>query len=119
MPEGIYLRGIKQEDRKVNVSGWAASNERVSEFLRNLQNNSEFLERPELIEIKVAGADAQGVQSSRIRFLAEFFAEAHTGTSADAGAARSASRRCADVAGADRGAIDAESEVVAAKCIAA
>ncbi|MBA2548784.1 MAG: PilN domain-containing protein, partial [Burkholderiaceae bacterium] len=46
VPEGIYLRGIKQEDRKVNVSGWAASNERVSEFLRNLQNNSRVLERP-------------------------------------------------------------------------
>ena len=60
VPEGIYLRGIKQEDRRVNVSGWAASNERVSEFLRNLQNNSRVLERPELIEIKVAGAGPQG-----------------------------------------------------------
>ena len=37
VPEGIYLRSIKQEDRRVNVSGWAASNERVSEFLRNLK----------------------------------------------------------------------------------
>lgn len=55
VPEGIYLRQIKQEDKKVNVTGQAASNERVSELLRNLQSNSRFLERPELIEIRIAG----------------------------------------------------------------
>ncbi len=60
VPEGIYLRSIKQEDRRINVSGWAASNERVSEFLRNLQNNSRVLEKPELIEIKVAGRARPG-----------------------------------------------------------
>jgi len=49
-PEGIYLRAIKQDDRRVNINGWAASNERVSEFLRNLQNNSRFLERPDWLK---------------------------------------------------------------------
>ena len=72
VPEGIYLRGIKQEDRKVNVSGWAASNERVSEFLRNLQNNSRVLERPELIEIKVAGAGPQGLNRRVFEFSLNF-----------------------------------------------
>ncbi len=55
VPEGIYLRQIKQEDKRVNVVGMAASNERVSEFLRNLQSNSKFLEKPELIEIRLSG----------------------------------------------------------------
>jgi type IV pilus assembly protein PilN len=55
VPEGIYLRQIKQDDKRVNVVGQAASNERVSELLRNLQSNSKFLERPELIEIRIAG----------------------------------------------------------------
>jgi type IV pilus assembly protein PilN len=72
-PEGIYLRGVRQEERKVNVQGWAASNERVSEFLRNLQNNSKFLERPELIEIKIAGAGPQGVQRRLFDFSLNFF----------------------------------------------
>lgn len=54
-PEGIYLRSIKQEDRKVTIVGWAASNERVSEFLRNTANNSEWLVKPELVEIKASG----------------------------------------------------------------
>ena len=72
VPEGIYLRGIKQEDKRVNVSGWAASNERVSEFLRNLQNNSRVLERPELIEIKVAGAGPQGINRRVFEFSLNF-----------------------------------------------
>jgi type IV pilus assembly protein PilN len=68
VPEGIYLRSIKQEDRRVNVTGWAASNERVSEFLRNLQNNSRVLERPELVEIKVAGQGPAGVNRRVFEF---------------------------------------------------
>lgn len=72
-PEGIYLRAIKQEDRKVNVAGWAASNERVSEFLRNLQNNSRYLERPELVEIKIAAQGPQGVQRRLFEFSLNFF----------------------------------------------
>jgi type IV pilus assembly protein PilN len=72
-PEGIYLRTIKQEDRKVNIVGWAASNERVSEFLRNLQNNSKYLERPELVEIKIAAQTPQGVQRRLFDFSLNFF----------------------------------------------
>jgi type IV pilus assembly protein PilN len=71
-PEGIYLRAIKQTDRKVNVSGWAASNERVSEYLRNLQNNSKYLENPELIEIKIAGQGPQSVQRRVFEFSLNF-----------------------------------------------
>jgi type IV pilus assembly protein PilN len=72
-PEGIYLRGFKQDDRKVNIQGWAASNERVSEFLRNLQNNSKYLERPELIEIRISGQSPQGVQRRLFDFSLNFF----------------------------------------------
>ena len=72
VPEGIYLRTIKQEDRKVNVGGWATSNERVSEFLRNLQNNSRVLEKPELIEIKVAPQGPAGVNRRVFEFALNF-----------------------------------------------
>lgn len=72
VPEGIYLRAVKQEDRRVNVSGWAASNERVSEFLRNLQNNSRVLEKPELIEIKVAGQGPAGMNRRVFEFSLNF-----------------------------------------------
>ncbi len=96
VPEGIYLRSIKQEDRKVNISGWAASNERVSEFLRNLQNNSRVLERPELIEIKVAGQGPAGHEPSRLRVRAQLYDEADAGAhaAAAAGPGAAAFRRC-------------------------
>ncbi|MDH4389805.1 MAG: PilN domain-containing protein [Aquabacterium sp.] len=51
-PEGIYLAGIKQTDGSVLVNGVAQTNERVSEFLRNAQSNSPWLDRMELLEIK-------------------------------------------------------------------
>lgn len=72
VPEGIYLRSVRQEDKKVNVAGWAASNERVSEFLRNLQSNSKFLDRPELIEIRVSGQQPPGVQRRVFDFSLNF-----------------------------------------------
>lgn len=71
-PEGVYLRTIKQEGAKVSVGGWAASQERVSEYLRNLQNNSRRLERTELAEIKVAGQSPQNVQRRLFDFSLSF-----------------------------------------------
>jgi type IV pilus assembly protein PilN len=51
-PEGVYLKSLKQNNQRVVLVGYAQSNERVSEYLRNLGNNSPWLERPDLIEIK-------------------------------------------------------------------
>lgn len=72
-PEGIYLRSIKQEDRRVTIAGWAASNERVSEFLRNLTNNGRYVERPELIEIKLAAQSPDGIQRRLFDFSMNFY----------------------------------------------
>ena len=55
VPEGVYLRAFKQEGQRVVLNGYAQSNERVSELLRNLSNNSPWLERPDLIEIRSTG----------------------------------------------------------------
>jgi type IV pilus assembly protein PilN len=71
-PEGIYLKSVKQDERRVNVTGWAASNERVSEFLRNLQNNGQYVERPDLVEIKIAAQGPQGIQRRLFEFSLNF-----------------------------------------------
>lgn len=55
VPEGIYLRAFKQDNQRVVLNGYAQSNERVSELLRNLGNHSPWLERPDLVEIRSAG----------------------------------------------------------------
>ena len=54
LPDGVSLRGIKQENQNVLLTGVAQSNERVSELLRNLSRNSEWVTKPELIEIVAA-----------------------------------------------------------------
>jgi type IV pilus assembly protein PilN len=50
LPEGVYLKAIKQSGPKVNVIGYAQSNARVSTLMRNL-GASPYLENPELVEI--------------------------------------------------------------------
>jgi type IV pilus assembly protein PilN len=51
LPDGVYITSMKQENQIVFITGVAQSNERVSELLRNLANNSPWLTRPELVEI--------------------------------------------------------------------
>jgi type IV pilus assembly protein PilN len=53
-PEGVYLKGFRQEGQKVTLSGYAQSQERVAELLRNLSGNSPWLERPDLTEVRAA-----------------------------------------------------------------
>jgi type IV pilus assembly protein PilN len=56
VPEGIYLKSLKQNDQSIVLNGVAHSNERVSELLRNLGNSSPWLERPDLVEIRATSA---------------------------------------------------------------
>lgn len=65
VPEGVYMRSLKQDNQRVALSGYAQSNERVSELLRNLGNNSPWLERPDLVEIKAATL-GQGKDAKRV-----------------------------------------------------
>jgi type IV pilus assembly protein PilN len=55
LPEGVYLKSIKQSGPKVNILGYAQSNARVSTLMRNL-GASPYLENPELVEIKAVPA---------------------------------------------------------------
>lgn len=52
-PDGVYLKSIKQTGSKVNLTGYAQSNARVSTLMRNLEA-SPYLENPGLVEIRVA-----------------------------------------------------------------
>lgn len=65
-PEGIYLTAIRQADRVVTITGVAQTNERVSEFLRNTQYNSKWLERPELVEIKAVSVQTANREQRRL-----------------------------------------------------
>jgi len=51
LPDGIYLRSMKQVGQKVTLVGYAQSNARVSTLMRNIES-SPWLTQPELVEIK-------------------------------------------------------------------
>jgi len=55
----IYLRSVKQTDKKVQIVGYAQSNARVSTLMRNIEG-SPWLEKPELVEIKLVNMPAAG-----------------------------------------------------------
>ena len=64
LPDGVYITSMKQDNQTVMMTGVAQSNERVSELLRNLANNSPWLTRPELVEI-TAGSVALTARDQR------------------------------------------------------
>lgn len=51
VPDGVYLKSIRQTALKVNLVGYSQSNARVSTLMRNFAA-SPHLENPELVEIK-------------------------------------------------------------------
>jgi type IV pilus assembly protein PilN len=65
LPEGMYLKSIRQENLYVQFSGVAQSNERVSEFLRNLSRRSEWVTNPQLIEIVATDVALNSKQQRR------------------------------------------------------
>src|SRR6188768_579121 len=52
LPDGIYLKSIRQSGPRVTMVGYAQSNARVSTLMRNIEA-SPWIERPELVEIKL------------------------------------------------------------------
>ena len=92
LPEGAQIKSMKQENQVVTLQGTAQSQERVSEFLRTLGNDSIWLEKPELIEIiasnlAVAKNDQRRVSNFtiRVRILKSSEVKGADGGSAETG----------------------------------
>ena len=60
MPEGVYLKSMRQQGQRVHVVGYAQSNARVSTLMRNIEA-SPWLQNPVLIEVKAATVDKKRV----------------------------------------------------------
>ena len=94
LPDGVYISSIKQADQAITMQGMAQSNERVSEMLRNLSNNTPWLAKPELVEIvasnlSLSARDQRRVATFNLRFQLVRSSEAKAAIDA-AGAAASA-----------------------------
>ena len=73
LPDGVYVTSLKQTDEIVAMQGMAQSNERVSEMLRNLSDNTPWFSKPELVEIVAANValtprDQRRVASFNLKF---------------------------------------------------
>lgn len=64
LPDGVYILRMSQVDQVVQINGVAQSNERVSDLLRNLSNNTPWFTKPELVEI-VSGIVSLGARDQR------------------------------------------------------
>ncbi len=66
LPDGVYVASMRQENQAVTLQGVAQSNERVSELLRNLANNTPWFAKPELVEIVAANVALTARDQKRV-----------------------------------------------------
>jgi type IV pilus assembly protein PilN len=92
LPEGVYLTGVKQNDRKLRFEGVAQSSTRVSSFMRNI-DASQWLRNPELEVVQTSKGTGPGSSFT-------LTAEQVSATAPDSGAAAKAKLRKASLGGA-------------------
>lgn len=68
VPEGIYLKSLKQDGLKVSITGHAQSNARISALMRNL-DASPWLESPQLIESKAVVINGRRINEFGMTFI--------------------------------------------------
>lgn len=73
LPEGVYITSMRQSGQTISMQGMAQSNERVSEMLRYLANNTPWFSKPELVEIVASNVsltprDQRRVAAFNLRF---------------------------------------------------
>lgn len=65
LPDGIYIKTLKQTDNKISMIGYAQSNARISTLMRAVED-SPWLDTPTLIEIHATTAAIGGKGTSRV-----------------------------------------------------
>lgn len=84
LPDGVYLKSIKQTGSKINMVGYAQSNARVSTLMRAIED-SPWLDSPALVEIHATTAN--GVRMSEFTLNFNITKQAPETTTAPAKAA--------------------------------
>ena len=75
LPDGLYLRSVKQTGSRVTLVGYAQSNARVSTLMRNIES-SPWLTLPELVEIKSVALEKQKINEFTLNLQVKRLAEA-------------------------------------------
>ena len=92
LPDGIYLKSLRQSGTRVQMIGYAQSNARVSTLMRNIEA-SPWIATPELVEIKLVtlpgatrSAPSQQVNEFTLNFQVRRTPPASSASSAPAAA---------------------------------
>ncbi|MHB0926720.1 MAG: PilN domain-containing protein [Gallionellaceae bacterium] len=67
LPDGVYLKSLKQTGNKINVVGYAQSNARISTLMRAIED-SPWLDSPALVEIHASSAGGTRVSEFTLTF---------------------------------------------------
>jgi len=68
MPEGVYLKSLRQRGLGVNLVGYAQSNARVSTLMRNIES-SPWLANPKLVEIKASSVNKKRLSEFNMNLM--------------------------------------------------
>jgi len=67
LPDGIYLNKLKQTGNKIDLTGFAQSNARVSTLMRAIED-SPWLDTPSLVEIHATGSGTSRISQFTLKF---------------------------------------------------
>ena len=67
LPEGVYLKTLKQTGNKINISGYAQTNARISTLMRAIEN-SPWLSSPSLGVIQASSTNGARVSEFTLTF---------------------------------------------------
>jgi len=89
MPEGVFLKSMKQRGASVDLVGYAQSNARVSTLMRNIES-SPWLANPSLVEIKAVNLGKMRISEFNLRLQLKRPAPPEAAKEAPKGAAKPA-----------------------------
>jgi type IV pilus assembly protein PilN len=67
LPDGVYLKSLKQTGNRINVDGYAQSSARVSTLMRSIED-SPWLDTPTLIEVHATTDGGQRLSEFQLNF---------------------------------------------------
>jgi type IV pilus assembly protein PilN len=68
LPDGVYLKSLRQTGKKIDLVGLAQSNARVSTLMRSIED-SPWLGKPTLVEIHATGAGSSRLSEFSLNFV--------------------------------------------------
>ena len=67
LPDGVYLKTLKQSGNQINVDGYAQSSARVSTLMRSIED-SPWLDTPTLIQVQAATVGGKRLSEFQLNF---------------------------------------------------